>query len=315
MPAISTKVDVCQGHDACPPREFVDHSPDVRAEGFHVTREDDGLASHGCPEHTPHGATVTAGYPSVRANGKRVAYIGANVDCSSEIVKTGRPSVLLGEGRGRAGGFPAESSKAAPVRSGDAKKPTSANKGAHLCRGRLQYAQQTPATCGIASVRMVVNGVTSQNVTEQQVARTANGFELWTTAGQNFGPVYASSQGSFAEGLPAVLKEYGVESYSTTAPEPMTTADVNRITANGTQPAIVSVYGSRPGIGHIVVVDGIDKNGNVMVRNPGRGGSEGCQTWSLAEFNKRRYPGSRVLVLGQPPPGHTTPFVVKPRAK
>jgi uncharacterized Zn-binding protein involved in type VI secretion len=98
MPHISTHVDLCNGHDACTPRDFAEHSSSVLVEGFYVTREGDALKEHGCGEHAPHSAKVTQGYPSVTANGKRVAYVGAAVDCPSHVIDTGRPSVRLGEG-------------------------------------------------------------------------------------------------------------------------------------------------------------------------------------------------------------------------
>ncbi len=98
MPLVSTKVDLCQGHDACPPRPFSSFSPNVTAEGFEVTRETDSFQSHGCPAHVPHGAVVSQGYPSVYVNGQRLAYVGASVTCPSSIVGTGRPSVLVGGG-------------------------------------------------------------------------------------------------------------------------------------------------------------------------------------------------------------------------
>jgi uncharacterized Zn-binding protein involved in type VI secretion len=46
----------------------------------------------------PHGAVVSQGYPSVYVNGERLAYVGATVTCPSNVVGTGRPSVLVGEG-------------------------------------------------------------------------------------------------------------------------------------------------------------------------------------------------------------------------
>ncbi|MBK8259324.1 MAG: PAAR domain-containing protein [Polyangiaceae bacterium] len=321
MPAISTRVDLCRGHDACAPRPFADHSPDVRAEGFEVTREDDSLVSHGCPDHSPHGARVIAGFPTVTANGKRVAYVGASVDCPSEIVDTGRPTVLLNEGtggaalHGKSGAAKGTQTDQPPVRGGKSNVKSGTDKGGYNCRGRVQYTQQTPATCGIASMRMIINGTTSQNVTEQQVARTANGLEAVTASGQSWGPVYASSQGSFIQGLPGVLNQYGVQSYSEPPPAAVDADYINRITANGTKPAIVMIYGSKPGIGHLIVVDGVDKNGNVMVRNPGRAGAQGCQTFTMAELNGRLYPGQPVVILGNPPQGYQPPVTVRPRAK
>ncbi|MBK8255494.1 MAG: PaaR repeat-containing protein [Polyangiaceae bacterium] len=101
MPSVSTKVDLCKGHDACAPRPMASFSPDVWAEGFEVAREDDSLVPHGCPNHPPHGANISAGYPTVFANGKPVGYIGASVSWPSGEMGTGRPSVFVGE---RAGG-------------------------------------------------------------------------------------------------------------------------------------------------------------------------------------------------------------------
>jgi uncharacterized Zn-binding protein involved in type VI secretion len=98
MPMVSTKVDLCRGHDACRPRPFESFSPDVTVEGFEVTRERDALQPHGCSDHPPHGAVVSRGFPSVTVNGERVAYVGATVTCPSGEVATGRPSVWVGEG-------------------------------------------------------------------------------------------------------------------------------------------------------------------------------------------------------------------------
>lgn len=98
MPNVSTKVDLCHGHDSCAPRPFQSFSPDVIIEGFEAARETDSFQNHGCDDHPPHSAEVTEGYPSVTANGLRIAYVGAKVSCPSGVVDTGRPSVLVGEG-------------------------------------------------------------------------------------------------------------------------------------------------------------------------------------------------------------------------
>ena len=98
MPMVSTKVDLCSGHDACRPRPFESFSPNVIAEGFEVTRERDALQPHGCSQHPPHGAVVRRGFATVTVNGERVAYVGATVTCPSNVVATGRPSVWVGEG-------------------------------------------------------------------------------------------------------------------------------------------------------------------------------------------------------------------------
>ncbi len=98
MPEVSTKVDLCQGHDSCKPRPFAEHSPDVYAETFPVTRQGDGFEEHSCPDHPPHSAVVSYGWQSVRVNGSPITVIGSTVTCPSGVVGTGRPSVLVGEG-------------------------------------------------------------------------------------------------------------------------------------------------------------------------------------------------------------------------
>jgi uncharacterized Zn-binding protein involved in type VI secretion len=98
MPRVSTKVDVCKGHDACPRRAFRSFSPNVFVEGIAMVREGDSLKPHGCDDHTPHSAKITRGWGTVTANGRRVGYVGASVSCASSQVATGRPSVWVGEG-------------------------------------------------------------------------------------------------------------------------------------------------------------------------------------------------------------------------
>ncbi|HHH29582.1 MAG TPA: hypothetical protein ENK57_14720 [Polyangiaceae bacterium] len=96
MPRVSTKVDVCSGHDACPSRPFSSWSPDTEVENIPVTREGDSFQPHGCAVHPPHSAVVSAGSPTVEVNGRRVAYVGASVSCPSPIVATGRSTVTVG---------------------------------------------------------------------------------------------------------------------------------------------------------------------------------------------------------------------------
>jgi uncharacterized Zn-binding protein involved in type VI secretion len=98
MPEISTKVDLCMGHDACRPRPFHSFSPNVIVEGFEVVRERDALIPHGCPDHPPHAAIITRGWQSVKINGAPIGYIGATVSCPSGEVATGRISVRVGDG-------------------------------------------------------------------------------------------------------------------------------------------------------------------------------------------------------------------------
>jgi uncharacterized Zn-binding protein involved in type VI secretion/predicted double-glycine peptidase len=330
MPLLSTKVDLCKGHDGCPPRAFAayNYSSNVFAEGFEVAREGDSLHPHGCPKHPPHAAKVTAGYPSVTVNGKRVAYVGACVDCASQIVNTGRPSVKLGEGSGGGTGSSSVSARGTdenaddggnekPVRGGQsAQVAGKIDKGGRQCRGRTQYTQETPATCGMSSARMVINELTNNNVSEQQVARTANGLDIVDSSGTNWGPVYASGQGTMVEGLPGTMAAYGVESYSEPAPQPATAADINRMTANGTRPAIVMVKSTvTRGGAHIVVVDGVDDNGNVLVRDPGKRGAAGCRQLTMSEYNNSIFPGSSVVIVNKPPAGYQTPVTTRARTR
>jgi uncharacterized Zn-binding protein involved in type VI secretion len=98
MPDVSTKVDLCHGHDACAPRPFTRWSPNVLAETFPVARQGDSFEDHGCSQHPPHGAVVSYGWQTVLVNGQPVACVTATVTCPSAVVGTGRPSVLVGEG-------------------------------------------------------------------------------------------------------------------------------------------------------------------------------------------------------------------------
>ncbi|MBW2529441.1 MAG: PAAR domain-containing protein [Deltaproteobacteria bacterium] len=98
MPKICTKVDLCEGHDDCPPRAFVTFSETVTAEGFEVVCVGDQLHEHSCAEHDAHGAVVERGSARVCANGLPVACVGSKVSCDSERLATGRPSVVVGGG-------------------------------------------------------------------------------------------------------------------------------------------------------------------------------------------------------------------------
>lgn len=98
MPDVTTKVDLCEGHDACAPRPFDSFSPDVFAEGFEVVRETDALQEHGCPDHPPHGAVVSYAWQNVLVNCLPISVVGSTVSCPSGMVGTGRPTVMVGEG-------------------------------------------------------------------------------------------------------------------------------------------------------------------------------------------------------------------------
>ncbi|MEP7120984.1 MAG: PAAR domain-containing protein [Byssovorax sp.] len=96
---MTTKVDLCSGHDACAPRPFATFSANVFAETFEVARQGDSLQEHACSSHPPHAAVVTHAWQNVLANGSPLAVIGSTVSCPSATLGTGRPSVLVGEGQ------------------------------------------------------------------------------------------------------------------------------------------------------------------------------------------------------------------------
>lgn len=93
---ISTRVDVCAGHDACGPRDLVSWSPDVTVENIEVARQGDTLVPHGCQAHPPHPATITHGFATVTVNNKPIAHVGAAVSCPSGTMNTGRRTVTVG---------------------------------------------------------------------------------------------------------------------------------------------------------------------------------------------------------------------------
>jgi uncharacterized Zn-binding protein involved in type VI secretion len=96
MPKVSTRVDVCNGHDLCAPRSFATHSSDVWAEGVEVVRQGDLLKPHGCSNHPPHPAAVVVALRNVYANGSPLTVVGSTVGCPSMSVKTGRSTVFAG---------------------------------------------------------------------------------------------------------------------------------------------------------------------------------------------------------------------------
>ena len=116
-----------------------------------------------------------------------------------------------------------------------------------------------------------------------------------------------------AHRTPGLLSEYGVDSYTETA-RPVDANEINRVTANGTRPAIYMIKSEYGDWGHIVVVDGVDEKGNVKIRDPGKVGEAGCRVMDTASFNKTLYPESSVVIVGSPPPGYQPAMTTKPRA-
>lgn len=96
MAHVSSKVDICAGHDGCAPRDLGSASPNVTVEGIPVARQQDALRAHGCSQHPPHAATITYGWQTVTVNNQPIACVGALVSCPSGVMHTGRPTVIVG---------------------------------------------------------------------------------------------------------------------------------------------------------------------------------------------------------------------------
>lgn len=90
-------VDICTGHDACPPRKAIEGSPDVFLEGHAVVRLGDLWDTHGCPAHSPHKGKVVQASDEVTVNGLPVVRVGDPLDCGSKV-KTGSENLYAGGG-------------------------------------------------------------------------------------------------------------------------------------------------------------------------------------------------------------------------
>ena len=112
-------VDVCTGHDACPPRKAVEGSPDVFLEGHAVVRLGDAWETHGCPAHPPHKGHVAQASDEVTVNGLPVVRIGDPLDCGGKV-KTGSDGLYAG------GGLTAETEAAKPAPAKPAPAPAPA---------------------------------------------------------------------------------------------------------------------------------------------------------------------------------------------
>jgi len=97
-------VDICTGHDACPPRKAIEGSPDVSLEGHAVVRVGDLWEAHGCPTHPKHPGRVEQAYEDVTVNGLPVVRMGDSLDCGGRV-QTGSDALY-------AGGKPAKDRKA-----------------------------------------------------------------------------------------------------------------------------------------------------------------------------------------------------------
>ena len=209
---VSTKTDVCEGHDACEPRAFASWSPDVTAEGLAVVRETDRLVPHGCDDHSPHGAQIAKGHSDVEVNGLPVGHVGALVDCESQRVKTGRSSVVVGPPSAAAQGLDRVGNAEASVFRKVSDKATD-------CRGQTLLQQQQKNSCAMSASRMVITQMTGTSPSEAEVRETGKSLELvHPPSGRTYGPVFDPFAGSRAVGLPGVLSAHGVESHTVETP-------------------------------------------------------------------------------------------------
>ncbi|HMY20762.1 MAG TPA: PAAR domain-containing protein [Polyangium sp.] len=90
-------VDICTGHDACPPRKAIEGSPDVFMDGHAVVRLGDLWETHGCPAHSPHKGKVIQASDEITVNGLPVVRVGDPLDCGSKV-KTGSDNLYAGGG-------------------------------------------------------------------------------------------------------------------------------------------------------------------------------------------------------------------------
>lgn len=95
MPAITRVDDTDTGHDACPPTQLVEGSPNVYINGKPVGRVGDAYAPHGCIVHPSHAGHIASGSSSVFINGKAVGRIGDTVDCGGTVA-SGSSDVFVG---------------------------------------------------------------------------------------------------------------------------------------------------------------------------------------------------------------------------
>lgn len=115
-------VDVCTGHDNCPPRKAVEGSPDVFLEGHAVVRIGDKWEAHGCPAHPKHEGHVSQGSDEVTVNGLPVVRIGDPLDCGGNV-KTGSDNLYAGGGQTAKAEAPAQKPAPKPPEQKPAPKP------------------------------------------------------------------------------------------------------------------------------------------------------------------------------------------------
>lgn len=95
MPNATRKDDCCTGHDACPPAELCEGSPNVFINGRPAGRVGDKYKSHGCFAHAPHQDYIATGSTTVYINGKQAGRIGDDVEIGG-TVRDGSFNVYIG---------------------------------------------------------------------------------------------------------------------------------------------------------------------------------------------------------------------------
>jgi hypothetical protein len=144
------------------------------------------------------------------------------------------------------------------------------------------YGQETPMSCGIASVRMVIASVTNKNVPESDLRAQS----------QQYPGGYNLTNGTSMGNMTEVLRAQGVAN-ATTPQSGQTVSDIARHTASG-DPAIIH-FANPGGGGHFVVVDSVrtDANGDktLVIRDPWPPGQGTRTEMSETDFMARGFSG------------------------
>lgn len=93
---IATIGSVSTGHADFPPRETVEGSSDVFAEGAGVHRVGDSWITHCNNAGECHEGDTVSGSSTVYCNGRQVARIGDPISCGDRIA-TGKSTVIVGD--------------------------------------------------------------------------------------------------------------------------------------------------------------------------------------------------------------------------
>lgn len=95
MPQATRQDDCCTGHDACPPTELCEGSPNVFINGRPAGRVGDKYKPHSCFIHAPHQDSIASGSATVFINGIQAGRIGDAVQIGGSV-RDGSPNVYIG---------------------------------------------------------------------------------------------------------------------------------------------------------------------------------------------------------------------------